>query len=195
MKLLGTAIGGLIAAIVSVNEALAASPHMKTSGLSSQPVGHFVYCKTYTNDCKMQTLSPKVPALTEERWNELKQINAFSNTSVKPYTDFQIYNEEEVWAYPNNYGDCEDYVLMKRKLLMDRGWPASSLLITVVRRPNGEGHAVLTVRTDRADFIMDNLVNEIHPWHRTPYQYLKRQSERHSGRWIDIKDTRAAQSS
>ena len=39
---------------------------------------------------------------------------------------------------------------------MLRGWPESKLLITVVRDENNEGHAVLTVRTDEGDFILDN---------------------------------------
>ncbi|MEM7069427.1 MAG: transglutaminase-like cysteine peptidase, partial [Pseudomonadota bacterium] len=101
------------------------------------------------------------------------------------------YNTEEFWTYPTNFGDCEDYVLMKRHMLMERGWPASSLLITVVRQPNGEGHAVLTVRTDRGDFILDNLETKVKPWNETPYTYLKRQAEDHSGRWIALKDFRA----
>ena len=56
----------------------------------------------------------------------------------------------EKWSYPDDgYGDCEDYVLLKRRLLAARGFPESTLLITVVRDENNEGHAVLTVRTDR----------------------------------------------
>jgi predicted transglutaminase-like cysteine proteinase len=74
---------------------------------------------------------------------------------------------------------------------MQRGWPASSLLITVVKQPNGEGHAVLTVRTDRADYVLDNLQPLVKQWDETPYQYLKRQSVAHTGRWSKIKDSRA----
>ena len=77
---------------------------------------------------------------------------------------------------------------MKRQMLLQRGWPASALLITVVRQANGDGHAVLTVRTDRADYILDNLNTEIKPWNETPYVYLKRQATQHSGKWEDIAD-------
>jgi len=95
-----------------------------------------------------------------------------------------------LWTYPELYGDCEDYVLMKRRALMDKGWPASSLLVTVVRQTNGDGHAVLTVRTDRADYVLDNLSDTILPWNQSEYTFLKRQSAAHSGQWEDIIDSR-----
>ncbi len=51
--------------------------------------------------------------------------------------------------------------------------PISDLLITVVRQMNGEGHAVLTVRTDRGDYVLDNLELRVKPWNETSYDYLK----------------------
>ena len=56
----------------------------------------------------------------------------------------------------DGYGDCEDYVLLKRKMLIDAGWPREALLITVVRDRKGEGHAVLTVKTDKGELVLDN---------------------------------------
>lgn len=166
------------------------SAHMKTTGRTTQPIGHYVYCKQYSSDCRIRSSNTLAPKLTRSRWDELVKINGYSNNTVAPYTDQEIYNQEEVWAYPVSHGDCEDYVLMKRHLLMERGWPPSSLLITVVLQQNGEGHAVLTVRTDRADYILDNLDGQIKPWNETPYTYIKRQSERHSGKWQEIRDNR-----
>ena len=163
---------------------------MQTVGLTSQPIGHYVYCKQYISDCRIKTRDTAAPKLTRKRWNDLVKINAYSNNTIAPYTDYEIYNQEEVWAYPTSYGDCEDYVLMKRHMLMERGWPPSSLLITVVLQPNGEGHAVLTVRTSKGDYILDNLESKIKRWDQTPYTYLKRQSESHSGRWKDILDNK-----
>lgn len=188
-------IFGLLASIVSgPSLALDNSAHMKTAGRTSQPIGHYNYCKLYKSDCQIRSSRTKAPTLTRKRWNDLVKINTFSNNTIAPYTDQEIYNTEEHWAYPTNYGDCEDYVLMKRHMLMERGWPASSLLITVVRQPNGEGHAVLTVRTDKADYVLDNLSGKILPWNKTPYTYLKRQDVKHSGRWADILDPRATSS-
>lgn len=180
------------AAFADETAGIAQQSHMKTIGRTTQPIGHYVYCQQYARDCRIKSNVTKAPRLTRKRWSELVEINTLSNSTIAPYTDQEIYNQEEVWAYPSSYGDCEDYVLMKRHLLMERGWPPSSLLITVVLQENGEGHAVLTVRTDRADYILDNLSSKIMPWHETPYRYLKRQSERHSGHWQDIADNRTS---
>ncbi len=163
---------------------------MKVSGYTSQPIGHYNYCKQYSGDCRIRSVQVNPPELTRDRWKQLVEVNAFSNNTIEPVTDLEGYNQEELWVYPKSYGDCEDYVLMKRHMLMERGWPASSLLITVVRQPNGDGHAVLTVRTSRGDFVLDNLEGRIQTWNATPYTYLKRQASNHSGRWTTIKDNR-----
>ena len=138
----------------------------------------------------MRSRKTAAPKLTSKRWRELVEINDFSNNVVEPVTDMDLYGVEEHWTYPKSYGDCEDYVLLKRYMLLQRGWPESSLLITVVKQPNGDGHAVLTVRTDRADFVLDNLEGEVKQWDKTPYRFLKRQSTRHTGRWTTINDRR-----
>ena len=65
-------------------------------------------------------------------------------------TDIEHWGVVERWNYPDDgYGDCEDYVLLKRRMLMQAGWPREALLITVVRDKKGDGHAVLTVKTDQ----------------------------------------------
>ena len=87
-------------------------------------------------------------------------------------------------------GDCEDLVLLKRRDLIDKGWPTGALLITVVRQPNGDGHAVLTVLTDRGDLVLDNLEPRVLVWSDTDYEYVKRQSEFDSGQWMGIDDAR-----
>ena len=79
-------------------------------------------------------------------------------------------------AYPDDgYGDCEDYVLQKRRMLIQAGWPREALLITVVRDRKDEGHAMLTVKTDKGEFILDNQTDEILPWTDTGYRFVKRQ--------------------
>lgn len=163
---------------------------MATGGYTSQPIGHYEYCKKNRADCSIVASSNAPVKLTRERWSELVEANAAANANVQPVTDMEYYGKEELWVMPGAYGDCEDYVLLKRRKLMDAGWPASTLLITVVRQPNGEGHAVLTVRTDRADYVLDNLNERILPWTETVYTFLKRQSVRNSGKWEDIVDNR-----
>lgn len=169
--------------------------HMQLAGLTSQPIGHYNYCKEYSFDCKINSRKTKAPKLTRDRWKDMVEVNAYSNSTIAPITDLEGFGIEELWTYPVSYGDCEDYVLMKRHMLMQRGWPASSLLITVVLQPNGDGHAVLTVRTDRADYVLDNLNGKIKQWNKTEYRYLKRQSEKYSGHWTKIVDPRIEPSS
>ena len=99
----------------------------------------------------------------------------------------------ERWNYPDDgYGDCEDYVLLKRKLLLQAAWPRQALLITVVRDRNGDGHAVLTVKTDKGEFILDNQNPEILLWSETGYHFVKRQSQSDPNLWIGLGDPRPA---
>ena len=91
------------------------------------------------------------------------------------------------WDYPvDGMGDCKIYALFKRKLLIERGFPRQALLMTIVRDLNGEGHAVLTVKTDRGDFVLDNLSETIRPWSATGYQFYKRQAQDDPNVWLSL---------
>ena len=60
-----------------------------------------------------------------------------------------------------------------------------------MRKPDGEGHAVLTVRTDKGDFILDNLTDAVRQWDETGYRFLKRQASDHTGHWVTIREGQA----
>jgi len=166
------------------------SPYMELGGKASQPIGHFEFCRTHAGECS-QTSSRDVRVhLTAGRWNELVNVNNAVNTAVVPVTDEALFGKPEVWSYPTDKGDCEDFVLLKRRELIARGWPVGALLITVARQQNGDGHAVLTVLTDRGDLVLDNLQPQVRVWSETDYQYVKRQSEYDTGRWVSIDDAR-----
>jgi predicted transglutaminase-like cysteine proteinase len=75
---------------------------------------------------------------------------------------------------------------LKRHILLRRGWPASALLMTVVRDEQGEGHAVLTARIAQGDFILDNKVGEVKLWHKTPYEFVMRQSYLNPKVWMAL---------
>ncbi len=170
---------------------LAASPAvsasaMKTGAMTSQPIGHYEFCRIYRDECMVRSRSTPSVALTADIWATILFVNSRVNMVIEPESDLAIYGKEEVWTYPDGAGDCEDYVLLKRRLLIKAGLPESSLLITVVRKPDGEGHAVLTVRTSEGDFILDNLSSKVMLWKDTEYTFLKRQSARHSGHWVSI---------
>jgi len=159
---------------------------MTTGAATSQPVGHYEFCRRYAQECVIRTRFPSSLQLTAKIWDKILAVNFAVNSRIEAATDMEIYGVEEYWDYPIWAGDCEDYVLQKRRELHEFGLSLSNLLITVVRKPDGEGHAVLTIRTDRGDFILDNLRDEVFNWSDTEYIYLKRQSEHHSGRWVMI---------
>jgi predicted transglutaminase-like cysteine proteinase len=168
-----------------------AGPFMPGGERTTQPVGHYELCQKRPAECDQTTPKRAPVELTRELWAAIVDVNNLVNTMVTPRTDWQIWGVEERWSYPvDGVGDCEDYVLEKRRQLMKIGMPAGNLLITVVRQPNGDGHAVLTVRTSLGDFVLDNLEPRVLAWHDTQYQFLKRQSERNSGTWISIGDDR-----
>lgn len=183
-------IAALIA-LIQTQPATAAGAGMKVIGQANPPIGHYEFCKIYRSEC-VRTNGDRGPiALTEDKWRSLLDVNYTVNTTIQPMTDMELYGVEEKWAYPTTAGDCEDFVLLKRKMLMQKGFDASALLITVVLQPNGEGHAVLTVRTDRGDFILDNMRNKVMLWADTEYTYLKRQANEDPGRWVKLQDGRA----
>ncbi|MBE7185372.1 MAG: transglutaminase-like cysteine peptidase [Methylobacterium mesophilicum] len=182
----------LLAAANFIALAANAADLMPTGDRTTQPVGHWELCQVYASECSGTNATTERLKLTEELWSSIVDVNSRVNAAVKPMTDMEIWGREEVWSFPDNgMGDCEDYVLGKRRELQKLGVPTADLLITVVRQTSGAGHAVLTVRTDRGDFILDNLESKIVQWYETSYTYLKRQSERAPGQWVSIEDGRA----
>jgi predicted transglutaminase-like cysteine proteinase len=179
----------IIFAACLAGQASAKQLFMPIGGYTSQPIGHYEFCQRLPADCAIRTAHPRALELTRSMWKTLVDVNNHVNTTIIPKTDMDVWGQEEYWGYPvKGEGDCDDIVLEKRRLLLERGIPASDLLITVVRLPNGEGHAILTVATDLGDFILDNLEPQILLWTNTDYEFLKRQSELHTGRWVSIKE-------
>lgn len=171
--------------------ATAGGSAMVTGARTTQPVGHYELCQNRPDECRQKSAKRAPVELSRRLWSAMLSINESVNAAVAPKTDMEMWGREEVWSYPAGEGDCEDYVLEKRRQLMALGVPAGDLLITVVRQPNGDGHAVLTVRTSLGDFVLDNLEARVVAWDDTPYTYLKRQSEYNSGVWVKINDGRA----
>lgn len=160
-------------------------------GITSIPVGASEFCKSHRSECKANPNAVGATVLTEARWAQLVQVNNVVNAAVTAMTDEDYYQVAEYWAYPDDgYGDCEDFALAKRKALIEAGWNPSTLLVTVVREAKGTGHAVLMVRTDRGDLVLDNQDGRILVWNETPYTYLKRQSQADAGQWVDLVDPR-----
>jgi predicted transglutaminase-like cysteine proteinase len=191
LALVAAILGGAVAAI-GVAQAAPRAAVMTTTGASSQPIGHYEFCQSHRAECSVRSKRDTRVRLTPQKWNELVAVNADVNRTIVAATDEEIYGRPEVWAYPDKIGegDCEDLVLLKRRDLIAKGWPTGALLITVVRQRNGDGHAVLTVLTDRGDLVLDNLEPRVLVWSDTDYEFIKRQSEFDSGQWTGIEDAR-----
>jgi predicted transglutaminase-like cysteine proteinase len=150
------------------------------------PIGFVNFCARHGEDCRPLGGHVKKARLTAARLDLLRQVNRYVNRKITPMTDQQLYNQPEVWEYPVNAGDCEDYVLLKKRYLEGLGFPSETLLITVVLDENGAGHAVLMARTSKGDLVLDNRRDRILPWYRTGYTFLKRQSQSDPGKWVSL---------
>jgi len=196
LTLLATIAGCLLGATLSATAAFSQTsghagqlPTMNTAGLANPPIGHITFCKRHPEECVRHGKQVAV-TLDNDNWQDLLEVNHQVNRKVLPVTDLEFYKTEEYWTLPAQYGDCEDYVLLKRRKLIAMGWPTGALLVTVVYDENNEGHAILLARTDRGEFVLDNKVSMILPWYETPYRYVKRQSVENPRQWVSIDDRR-----
>jgi predicted transglutaminase-like cysteine proteinase len=157
------------------------------------PIGWVEFCADNPGDCRGGASQPRDIVMSQAAWRDLLRVNRWVNETVKPMTDMDHWGVIEKWSLPTDgYGDCEDYVLLKRKVLIDAGWPREALLITVVRDKKGEGHAVLTVKTDKGEFILDNQNENVVAWTETGYRFVKRQSQSDPNVWVSLGDSRPA---
>jgi predicted transglutaminase-like cysteine proteinase len=155
------------------------------------PIGWVEFCLDRPRECDSKPSTARSAYLSTKAWKELVRINKSVNEQVKPITDYEHWGVPEKWSYPDDgYGDCEDYALLKRRMLVDAGWPREALLMTVVREKNGNGHAVLTVKTDKGEFILDNQEEKVLLWSETSYRFVKRQSQIDQNRWVSLGDPR-----
>ncbi|MFY0615596.1 MAG: transglutaminase-like cysteine peptidase [Hyphomicrobiaceae bacterium] len=160
---------------------------MRVHGQALPPFGFVHFCRRHRSDCEQgDSVAFTRFNATAARLRELDIVNREINARIQPVTDLELYGREEYWTYPTNRGDCEDYVVLKRRILISRGWPPSALLITVVRDELGDGHAVLTARTEQGDFVLDNKNDLVKLWGQTPYQYLMRQSYLNPTLWMAL---------
>jgi len=125
--------------------------------------------------------------MDEVLWVKLRSANDLVNASTTPESDREHYGRAEYWSIvTDGFGDCEDYALTKRKNLIEQGVPSRSLRIAIVRMPGGERHAVLTVATDKGDYVLDNLRSPILPWADTGYVWLSRQGAHGGWEWVAL---------
>ncbi len=152
------------------------------------PIGWQDFCRNgHADDCRVPRLPARKVVLNDATWGEIVKVNRVVNATIEQVEDIALYGVQERWTYPENgKGDCEDLALLKRRMLMKAGIPRQALLMTVVRDETGAGHAVLTVATDRGDYVLDSKTSKVLPWGDTGYGYIKRQSQEDPNVWVRL---------
>lgn len=178
---------GLMGLLMLANTGAQAQQTASIGAATSPPLGFVQFCRDYPEDCENRGFARTTIQLTESSWRMIVKINADVNREIIAVTDQDHWGTPEHWSYPEDgKGDCEDFVLEKRRRLVKAGFPIQTLLVTVVRDHKGDGHAVLTVKTDRGDFVLDNQVGKILAWKETGYRFIKRQADDNPARWVSL---------
>ena len=154
---------------------------------TSVPYGWVDFCNRYSSECDVEPLEAADIDLTPAAFKAIERVDRQVNAAVTPETDMDHWGVVDRWDYPTDgKGDCEDYALLKRKILIGEGYPRQALLITVVKDLEGDGHAILTVKTNRGEFVLDNLTDKVLAWSDTGYKFIKRQSQADPNVWETI---------
>lgn len=163
--------------------------HAMVSEVTQPPPGWVEFCVRQPRECAVTTTAPQNLTLSPRAWRGLVRVNTWVNQTIKPLTDLNHWGVLERWSYPDDgYGDCEDYALLKRRILIQSGWPRGALLLTVVRGREDEEHTVLTVTTDKGDYVLDNMNADMLLWSKTGYHFIKRQSQSDPNIWVSLGD-------
>jgi predicted transglutaminase-like cysteine proteinase len=162
------------------------------------PYGWALLCKQDPAECQVPEKSAELVHLDQSLWHQLVTINTLVNSNIDGVTDNDHYGIYKMgllnwWTYPDDgKGNCNDYVMLKRKLLIEAGWPKAALTLTVVLDHEHEGHLVLTAKTSSGDLILDNMNATILRWYETGYTFIKRQSASNPNTWLSIDPRYAA---
>ncbi|WP_018261460.1 transglutaminase-like cysteine peptidase [Methylobacterium sp. WSM2598] len=178
----GLLLAGLLTASQATGQTLAALPPagpLPVASGEAKPIPAWVeFCRRSAAECAVDPSEPETITLSPRVWQTILTVNRGVNGRIRPITD------QEHWGVPDRWdlaedgtGDCEDFQLLKRKLLAEGGLPRRAMRMTVVIDEKGEGHAVLMLRTDRGDLVLDNKTSAVLPWHRTGYTFIKRESQ------------------
>ena len=144
------------------------------------------FCRREGRECEIDPGEPATITLSSRTWATIVSVNRHVNSILQAVTDEEHWGVADHWDIPTDgRGDCEDFQLMKRRLLVQEGLPRRALRMTVVVDEKGEGHAVLMVMTNRGDYVLDNKVNAVVPWYETGYLFVKRESQDRIG-WVSL---------
>lgn len=178
------AVTGASAANFTGSTHLPSTSKMREGQPTMAPLAFLIFCTRYASECNEDGRASQV-AMTPDTYAQMVEVNARINRKIGP----NARKGGMDWSLDTRFGNCNDYAIQKRNALHARGFPMSALSLTVAITPGGQGHLILSVRTDRGDFILDNLVSRVKPWSETRYTLLKRQSASNPMNWVTIEST------
>lgn len=178
------ALAALAAFAAPVDGFASGSGYLKARGQGEAPPGAQRLCSTYNWACARGASNGVV---SQGQMGVVRAVNSHINRSTRAIEDRQQYGEAERWAMPTSRGgDCEDYALAKKRALISKGIDPQRLLIATVLDRSRRPHAVLIVRTDRGDMVLDNVTNSIRNWRETRYVFLRMQDPKRPSRWVNV---------
>jgi predicted transglutaminase-like cysteine proteinase len=108
----------------------------------------------------------------------LLTTNSQVNGSIVPRLD-----PTGTWEVGPRRGDCNDYAVTKRSVLIGAGVPPGALRLAITTTPGGEPHAILLVKTSAGDMVMDNLGNALKSLGQSGYT-IRSMSTANPMRWV-----------
>ena len=134
---------------------------------------------------------PEVPAaafsLDGSGWRLVNAINRRVNRQIRHTDDIRTFGVQDFWTVPRGdgaRGDCEDFVLAKRRALIEAGVPAAVLSIAIVETRWGESHAVLLIAAEQGEFVLDSLTPWVTRWDKVNYVWRERQLPGRPFDWV-----------
>ena len=166
-----------------------AAVEMREGARMSGPSAFYALCAQTPEDCPAPraALTPDRVRLDEAAAEAIMSVNLTVNRAIQPISDVERHGKSDVWEFPRDgVGDCEDYVIAKRAGLLAMGFPESALLIGVALGVDTPYHAVLLVRTDSGEIVLDNLTDRVSPWRESGLTFVARQSAVDPRHWTRV---------
>lgn len=136
--------------------------------------------------------SDSVAALdrSSDLWRSVEAVNRAVNRSIRSRSDQDLFGREDVWQTSSERavteGDCEDFVIEKRRRLLAAGLDGAQMSIALVQTGQGQSHAVLLVATDEGEYVLDSLSPWVVAWNKSGYRWISRQARGTPLRWVSL---------
>ena len=163
---------------------------MPTGAYTFAPMGFVKLCLDHPDQCLYeQHTRSGVTLASADQIATLRAVNRDVNRSITPFIEHDPGNPVgETWRVAPRFGDCHDYAITKKDVLVKRGFAARSLRIAVAFTAEGVGHAVLVARTTEGDLVLDNRTDDLKNWSETDLRWHSIQSGNDPRIWFKIEN-------